>query len=142
MDLNDIKQKGAALGPWAHMATVRPDGRPDVTPVHPCWEGDTLWIMAGTRSVKARNIGTNAEVALHWQVTAVGDGLELWGTAVLHSDLDAKRRLWNGVFDYDLNLFSSGGPDGSPDVGFIAITPTRALWLGAYGMSGTERWSA
>ena len=47
MDLDDIKQKASDLSPWAHIATVRADGTPDVTPVHPCWEGDTLWIMVG-----------------------------------------------------------------------------------------------
>ena len=142
MELDDVKQKAHALSPWAHMATVGADGKPDVTPVHPCWEGDTLWLMASTTSVKAKNIAANAAVALHWQVEAVGDGLEVWGTAEVFGDLDTKRRLWNGVFDYDLNAFAPGGPDGSPDLGFIAITPSRALWLGAYGMTGMDRWSA
>ncbi len=139
MELNDIKQKAAALSPWAHIATVRPDGSPDVTPVHPCWEGDTLWIMVFNGSVKVRNVATNPKVALHWQVTASGDGVELWGTATVHTDLATKERLWTGVFDYDLNLFAPDGPS-SPQVAFMAVEPERALFLAAYGMSGTERW--
>ncbi len=141
MDLDDIKQKAASLSPWAHIATVRPDGTPDVTPVHPCWDGDTLWIMVFNGSVKVRNVATNPKVALHWQVTEKGDGLELWGSATVHSDLATKERLWTGVFDYDLNLFALDGPS-SPQVAFMAVTPERALYLGAYGMAGTERWSA
>ncbi len=74
MDLQDIKAKAAALSPWAHLATVGADGKPDVVPVHPCWEGDTLWVMGGSASVKARNIAANPNVALHWQVTEAGDG--------------------------------------------------------------------
>ena len=140
MDLNDLKLKAAALSPWAHIATVRPDGSPDVTPVHPCWEGDTLWIMVFSGSVKVRNVATNPKVALHWQVTATGDGLEVWGTATVHADLATKERLWTGVFDYDLNLFAPDGPS-SPQVAFMAVEPERALYLGAYGMAGTERWS-
>ena len=44
------------------------DHEPDVVPVHPCWEGDVLWFMCGTSSVKVRNIAANPNVALHWQV--------------------------------------------------------------------------
>jgi general stress protein 26 len=141
MELNEIKAKASALSPWAHFASVGADGKPDVVPVHPCWEGDVLWTMCGTTSVKARNIAANPNVALHWQVTEKGDGIELWGMATLHTDVETKRRLWNGVFDYDLNAFAPGGPDGSPDTAFIAIQPERALWLDTYGMGGTDRWS-
>lgn len=142
MELDDVKAKGAQLSPWAHMATVGADGCPDVVPVHPCWEGDVLWVMCGGTSVKARNLAANPNVALHWQVTATGDGLEVWGTATVHDDLDTKRRLWTGVFDYDLDVFAPGGPENSPDTAFAAVRPQRALWLGAYGMAGTERWKA
>jgi general stress protein 26 len=98
--------------------------------------------MCGTDSVKARNVADNPKVALHWQVTEVGDGVELWGTAEVFDDADSKRRLWHGVFDYDLDVFAPGGPDNSPGAGFMAIHPTRALLLRQYGMGGTERWSA
>lgn len=140
--LDEIKMFAAELSPWAHLATVGPDGAPDVVPVHPGWEGDILWAMAGASSVKARNIAANPTVALHWQVTEKGDGVEVWGTAGLHADLDTKRRLWNGVFDYDLAAFAPGGPENSPEIGFIAVRPTRALVLYRYGMAGAKRWRA
>jgi general stress protein 26 len=142
MDLDDVKAKGSTLSPWAHLATVGADGKPDVVPVHPCWEGDTLWLMVGADSVKVRNTAANPNVALHWQVTEKGDGVELWGTATVHTDLETKRRLWTGVFDYDLNMFSPGGPDDSPQTVFMAVHPERALWLGAYGMAGRDTWHA
>jgi general stress protein 26 len=140
--LDDIKDYARSLSPWAHLATIGADNEPDVVPIHPCWEGDTLWIMVGGSSTKVRNLAANDRVAMHWQVTEVGDGLELWGTATYHDDLDTKRRLWNGVFDYDLNMFSPGGPDNSPDTGFVAVKPSRAIMLKQYGMGGIERWSA
>lgn len=142
MDLERVRSEAARLSMWAHVATVGADGAPDVTPVHPCWEGDTIWFMAGLQSVKARNIAHNADVAMHWQVTETGDGLEVWGVAAVHGDLETKRRLWEGVFDYDLNAFAAGGPEGSPETGFISIQPTRALYLAMYGMQGRETWSA
>ena len=140
IDLDAVKSAAAACSMWAHIATVGSDGAPDVVPVHPCWEGDTVWIMCGIDSVKARNIAHNAQVALHWQVDESGDGVEVWGTATLHDDLDTKRRLWSGVFDYDLNAFAPGGPDGSPEMGFLAVRPERAMVMTAYGMGGVTRW--
>jgi general stress protein 26 len=140
--LDDIKAFAAGLSPWAHLATVGDDGEPDVVPVHPCWEGDVLWTMCGADSVKARNVAANPKVALHWQVTEVGDGVELWGTAEVFDDLDTKRRLWDGVFDYDLDVFAPGGPENSPATAFMAIRPSRALLLRQYGMGGKERWRA
>jgi general stress protein 26 len=142
MDLSAVKEFAAKLSPWAHLASVGADHKPDVVPVHPCWDGDVCWVMIGATSVKARNVATNPNVAMHWQVTANGDGVELWGTAELFTDLETKRRLWEGVFDYDLNAFAPGGPDNSPDTGFMAITPERAVVLHQYGMGGIERWSA
>jgi general stress protein 26 len=142
MELQEVKETGSRLSMWAHLATVGADGKPDVVPVHPCWEGDTLWLMCGGDSVKARNVAANANVALHWQVTETGDGLEVWGTASVHDDLDTKRRLWEGVFDYNLTDFAPGGPEGSPDVAFMAVAPERAMFIKQYGMGGIDRWKA
>lgn len=140
--LDDVKDFASELSPWAHLATVGADGEPDVVPVHPCWDGDTLWAMVGVDSVKAKNVADNERLALHWQVTEKGDGVEVWGTGQLFTDLDTKRRLWNGVFDYDLGAFAPGGPEESPGTGFLAITPTRALILRQYGIGGVQRWNA
>jgi general stress protein 26 len=142
IQLEDVKTFAAGLSPWAHLASVGADGKPDVVPVHPCWEGDICWVMIGTDSTKARNVAAHADVAMHWQVEAIGDGVEIWGTAEVFTDLETKRRLWTGVFDYDLNAFAPGGPDGSPDTAFLAITVERALILHQYGMGGLQRWSA
>lgn len=142
IELSDVIAFASGLSPWAHLATVGGDGKPDVSPVHPCWEGETCWLMVGTDSVKARNVAHHVDVAMHWQVTAVGDGVEIWGPAEVVSDIDTKRRLWEGVFDYDLNAFAPGGPDNSPGTGFMAITAERALILHQYGMGGLKRWTA
>jgi general stress protein 26 len=142
MDLDAFKDFSTKLSPWAHIATTGGDGEPDVVPVHPCWDGDTLWFMGGADSVKGRNVAHNNKVALHWQVTENGNGAELWGTCEVFTDVETKRRLWTGVFDYDLNAFSPGGPDESEGTGFFAVTPTRALIVNAYGIGGLDRWKA
>lgn len=142
VQLDDIKTFATGLSPWAHLASVGADGKPDVVPVHPCWEGDICWVMIGSDSVKARNVVAHPDVAMHWQVDAVGDGVEIWGTAEIFTDLETKRRLWTGVFDYDLTAFAPGGPDDSPGTAFLAITLERALLLKQYGMGGMQRWTA
>ncbi len=114
MDLEQVKRESARLSPWAHVATVGADGDPDVVPVHPAWEGDTLWFMTGATSVKARNIAHQPNVAMHWQVTEAGDGIEVWGSATVHTDVETKKRLWTGVFDYDLDLFAARRGRGIP----------------------------
>ncbi|MEI7506542.1 MAG: pyridoxamine 5'-phosphate oxidase family protein, partial [Actinomycetes bacterium] len=72
-----VKTASSALSMWAHIATVGADQEPDVVPVHPCWDGETLWIMVGLTSTKTRNVTENPRVALHWQVTENGDGVEV-----------------------------------------------------------------
>lgn len=139
--LDEVKATAAALSPLAHLATVRANGSPDVVPVHPAWEGDTVWAMVGAGSVKVRNVAANPKVAMHWQVGEAGDGVELWGDARVHTDLETKQRLWTGVFDYDLNLFAPGGPEAEGSA-FIAIEPAKVLVLYAYGMKGMKRWTA
>jgi general stress protein 26 len=142
MNLERVKILSAQLSPWGHLATVGRDGDPDVVPIYPAWEGDRLWFMTGAKSVKVRNIAHHPNVALHWQVTEAGDGLEVWGQAMVHADLDTKRHLWKGVFDYNLDQFAPGGPDGSPETVFVAIRPARAVYIKGFGTKGREHWSA
>lgn len=139
--LSDVRNFASGLSVWAHLATVGADGEPDVVPVHPCWEGEVLWVMVGTDSVKTRNVASNERVAMHWQVTENGDGVEIWGRATVLSDLETKRRLWKGVFDYDLDAFAPGGPDNSPTTAFMRIDVDRAVILRMYGAAGVERWN-
>jgi len=139
--LTTVKEFASTLSVWAHLATVGSDGEPDVVPVHPCWDDDVLWVMVGIDSVKTRNVSVNNRVAMHWQVTENGDGVEVWGRATVLADLETKRRLWDGVFDYDLNAFAPGGPDNSPDTAFMRIDVDRAVILRMYGAAGIERWT-
>ena len=89
MELDEVKAKGTALSPWAHMATVGADGKPDVVPVHPCWgpapgaggEGDVLWLMCGTDSVKVRNIAANPRVCVSFVDVFVQKGFKVLGAA-------------------------------------------------------------
>ncbi len=144
MEFSEIIEASKRLGVWAHLATVSPSGTPYISPVHPCWEGQTLWTMMGADSAKAKNLAANNKATYHWQVgdTTDFDSLIVWGTGEVFTDLETKRRLWEGVFDYDLNAFAPGGPDDSEGTGFMALTPRRAVLLKTYGMAGREVWQA
>jgi PPOX class probable F420-dependent enzyme len=139
MDLEAVKAETTRLSKWAHLATVGADGKPDVVPTWPAWHDDKVWIFSDVNSVKVRNLAANPNVAMHWQVDESGDGVEIWGTATVHTDLDTKRRLWTGVFSYNLDDFAPAGPE-SPDNCFVAVEPERALALKQYGMAGRDTW--
>jgi PPOX class probable F420-dependent enzyme len=141
MELDEIKAETSRLSNWAHLATVGADGNPDVVPVWPAWHDDLLWVFADTASVKVRNLAANPNVAMHWQVDESGDGVEVWGTATVHTDVDTKRRLWTGVFTYNLDDFAPDGLESDRNC-FIAVTPQRALALKQYGMAGRDTWRA
>ena len=138
MDLREVKAEWDRLGPIAHLATVSPGGEPHVVPVHADWPDDELYVMVGVNDRKVANIRADARVCLHSQVTQETDWdhLMVWGTARLLTSIEDKRRLWDGVFSYDLQTFSTGGPENSPNTIFLGINPVRALVLRSFGMQG------
>lgn len=138
MHLSDIETLARALSVRCYLATANAENIPHVVPVHPGWEGSTIWIMTATHSVKARNIANNSQVAMHWETNDAGDGLLVWGEAHVRNDDPTKVRLWDGVFDYDLSAFAQGGPT-SPDVVFLEVQPVRAVHALAYGTGGVQR---
>lgn len=139
MNVEDIEAIGRGLSVRTYLATANAEREPHVVPVHPAWEGSTVWIMTSRSSVKARNVEANPAVAMHWETNDVGDGLLVWGEASFHGDPSTKQRLWSGVFDYDLDQFA---PDGVNDPGtiFLGIEPKRAVHALAYGAGGVQRW--
>ncbi len=142
MEIQEVIEASKYLGEWAHIATVSNSGTPYVSPVHPCWEGETIWVMVGVNSAKSKNINHSPSVSLHWQVSegTSFDSLIIWGQAELSIDIETKRRLWSGVFDYDLNIFAPNGPENSPETGFISISPTKAIILKEMGVGERLVW--
>ena len=144
LELSDVVAEAKRLGIWTYLATASKTGRPYVTPVHPAWEGETLWVMIELSSAKARNVEANPQVSCHWPVSEdTGmDSLMIWGSGSVFHDVETKRRLWHGVFDYDLAMWAPAGPDDCPDKGFLAVAPTKAVLLRFYGAKGRAEWRA
>lgn len=69
------KQLAAAELFW--LTTVRPDGRPHVTPLIAVWSGDALHFCTGPDERKARNLAENQGVVLTTGTGRLDDGLDL-----------------------------------------------------------------
>ncbi len=97
----------AAPTPWAQarerlanaevywLSTVRPDGRPHVTPLIAVWLDDALHFCTGPSERKARNLAHNAHVTIATGCNALNEGLDLVveGDAVAVSDEGKLQRL-------------------------------------------------
>jgi len=68
------------------VASVRPDGRPHVTPIWGVWVEDAFWMEGGPRTRRFRNLGSNPAAVV--TVERANDALILEGDAELVTDLD------------------------------------------------------
>ncbi len=59
------------------LTTVRPEGRPHVTPLLAVWRDEALWFCTGPEERKARNLATNAHCTLTTGDNRLGSGLDL-----------------------------------------------------------------
>jgi PPOX class probable F420-dependent enzyme len=75
-EIHGFSASGATPAPWAEglelvrgagtfwISTVRPDGRPHVTPLIAVWHDDAIWFTTGAEEVKGRNLERNPACAL------------------------------------------------------------------------------
>lgn len=69
------RQLGDAEIFW--VSTVRPDGRPHVTPVIAAWQDGVLYFSTGPDEQKARNLADNGHCALTTGRNSLTEGLDL-----------------------------------------------------------------
>jgi nitroimidazol reductase NimA-like FMN-containing flavoprotein (pyridoxamine 5'-phosphate oxidase superfamily) len=75
-EIHGFSEPDATPTPWADglerlraadtfwLSTVRPDGRPHVTPLIAVWHAEALWFATGPEERKARNLAENASCVL------------------------------------------------------------------------------
>lgn len=75
-EIHGFSDPGAVPIPWSvgleyvvtadtfWLSTVRPDGRPHVTPLTAVWYDDAVWFSAGSQERKAKNLGRNPACVL------------------------------------------------------------------------------
>jgi uncharacterized pyridoxamine 5'-phosphate oxidase family protein len=59
------------------LTTVRPDGRPHVTPLIAVWERESLYFCTGPTEQKAKNLAANPHCILTAGATAIAEGLDV-----------------------------------------------------------------
>jgi nitroimidazol reductase NimA-like FMN-containing flavoprotein (pyridoxamine 5'-phosphate oxidase superfamily) len=129
------------------LSTVRPDGRPHVTPLLAVWLDDALYFSTGPDERKARNLAHNQHCVLTTGCSDLDAGLDLVveGDAVRVSD-DAKlRRVADAVeakygadWHFDVREGAFHHPEGGRALVY-EVAPVTAFGFGKGEFSQT-RW--
>ena len=138
------RELAAAELSW--LSTVRPDGRPHVTPLLTVWRDGALHFCTGANERKARNLATNPHVVLTTGRNALKGGLDLVveGTAVRVRDTGRLRELagvWEQKYGSDWHFeVQDDAFDGQGGPAYVyRVEPATAFGFGKGPYSQT-RW--
>ncbi len=129
------------------LSTVRPDGRPHVTPLLSVWLDGALHFCTGPTERKARNLANNPHCALTTGSNVLNEGLDLVveGDAVKVTDESRLRRLaeeYESKYGSDWHFDVRDGAFHSEDGGeaeVYVVAPSTAFGF-AKGEYGQTRW--
>ncbi|XVV04834.1 pyridoxamine 5'-phosphate oxidase family protein [Actinosynnema sp. CA-248983] len=128
------------------LTTVRPDGRPHVTPLIAVWYSGALHFCTGSDERKARNVAANPQVVLTTGTNALHGGLDVVveGVAVRVADpatLRALAKEWATKYGPDWHFeVAEGGFDNPHGVALVfRVEPTTAFGFAKSPYSQT-RW--
>ena len=120
------------------VSTVRPDGRPHVTPLISVWLDGALYFCTGEDERKAKNLSQNRHCILTTGCNSISEGLDVVveGEAVQVGD-DAKlRRIGDAYvakygedwrFEVRDGAFAQRGAPGNSRVPVFEVAPAKAL---------------
>jgi PPOX class probable F420-dependent enzyme len=137
------------------VTTVRPDGRPHVTPLVAAWLDDALYFGTGPDEQKARNLRTNPHCVLTTGCNAFRDGLDIVveGDAERVTDADTLRHVAEALarkYGWRFDVAGDGlqeviGPEpaveasGAPTVVF-RVAPSKIFAYGRGESFTATRW--
>jgi hypothetical protein len=128
------------------LSTVRPDGRPHVTPLLSVWQDGALYFCTGPSERKARNLTQNPHCILTTGCNALAEGLDLVveGAAVRVSDDATLRGLaaayeskYGGDWHFDVRDGAFHGEGGEALVYEVAPSTVFGFGKGEYSQT---RW--
>jgi general stress protein 26 len=128
------------------LATVRPNGRPHVTPLLAIWQDGALYFSTGPDEQKARNLTHNPRCVLTTGCNSLEEGLDLVieGDAVLIEDEATLRRLADQyATKYGWQFSVRDGAfynDHGGEALVYAVPPTRAFGFGKGDTYSQTRW--
>lgn len=127
------------------ITTVRPDGRPHVTPLVAVWLDEALHFCTGPQEQKALNLRANPHVALTTGCNGWEDGIDVVveGDAVQVTDAGELRRLadaWTAKWDGRWQFEPSGGGFGQDEhaAAVYAVKPAKVLAFAKGSFSHTR----
>jgi len=130
------------------LSTVRPDGRPHVTPLIAVWLDSALYFCTGANERKAKNLAHNAHCILTTGCNAMNAGLDLVieGDAVrvlddakLQRVADAYESKYGSDWRFDVHDGSFNGQGGNVALVF-EVAPTTAFGYGRGTVASQTRW--
>ena len=158
--MTDFSSPGAAPTSWADalkvlqtaeifwLSTVRPDGRPHVTPLITVWADGALHFCTGRTERKARNLEENPWCVLTTGTNLMNEGLDvvLAGAAERLTEDHVLQRLadrWACKYDWrfevrdgafwDSEAPSESAPSDPPAAGEAHVFQVRPVTVHAYG---------
>ena len=132
------------------VSTVRPDGRPHVTPLIAVWKDSSLYFCTGADERKARNLAANPHCTLTTGRNTLGEGLDVVveGDAVRVTDDATLQRVsaaYLAKYGADWHFEARDGafhhPAGGAPALVFQVAPRRALGFAkGEGRFGQTRW--
>jgi nitroimidazol reductase NimA-like FMN-containing flavoprotein (pyridoxamine 5'-phosphate oxidase superfamily) len=132
------------------LSTVRPDGRPHVTPLLSVWRDDALYFTTGAAERKAKNLEQNQHCVLTTGCNGLDDGLDLVveGTAEKVSDETELRRVadtYESKYGPHFTApegtwFGLGDAIRGGNVLVYRVSPTTAFGFGKGSQFSQTRW--
>lgn len=129
------------------LTTVRPDGRPHVTPLIAVWEGDALYFCTGPTERKTKNLGHNTHCILTTGTNELGAGLDLVieGDAERVTD-DARLNQIAAAYeakygsDWQFTVRDGAFHAGGNEAWVFAVAPVTAFGFGKGEPFSQTRW--
>jgi general stress protein 26 len=118
------------------VATVRPDGRPHMTPVVAVWAEGAVWFSTGATEVKFANMSANPNVVLLTGCNRWDGGLDVVveGQAVRVTDDDVLGRIaeafttrWDGRWHFVARDGAFRDPEGGGEACVFAVRPAKVF---------------
>ena len=127
------------------LTTVRPDGRPHVSPLVAVWLDGSIHFTTGAEEQKARNLRSNSHTILttgcnDWDrgldVVIEGDAVQVTDDSTLQRLADAWRTKWDGRWKFEARggLFHHEAGEAL----VFAVAPTKVLAFGKGPFSHTR----
>jgi hypothetical protein len=130
------------------LATIRPEGRPHVTPLIAVWLEEALFFCTGEREQKARNLAANPRCSVITGCNTLDAGLDIVieaeavrgrdETRLLHV-ADAYRAKYGSYWSFDVHEGALVGSGGNVAIVF-ELAPVTGYGFGKGAYSQT-RWS-